>query len=554
MKNTLKALIARALESARVAGALAIEEVPEVQVEVPREEGRGDLATNVAMTLARAARKPPRAIAETILAHLDDPKGLIRETEIAGPGFINVTFGAEAWRQRLLAIIEEGDAYGGCDLGGGRRVQVEFVSANPTGPLHIGHGRGAATGDALARVLEAAGYRVEREYYVNDAGGQMSTLGRSVRARYLELCGVDAPFPEDGYPGDYVTDVASELRREHGERWVGADEDVAVAELADLAGRRLLEEIRSDLAAFNIRFDVFTSEQQLRADGSVQSAIDELAAAGAVYEQDGALWFRSSDFGDDKDRPVVKSDGELTYFASDIGYHRSKFRRGFDVVVDVWGADHHGYVKRVAAALEALGQAADRFRVVLVQIVNLTRDGVPVRMGKRSGEFVALREVLDEVGPDLARFFFLMRKSDAQLDFDLELARRQTAENPVFYVQYAHTRIAGIFRQADEKGVQRPEAGDAAVAVLGNDDELALIRLLAEFPAVVEAAATAFEPHRVVFYAQRLAGEFHRFYTRNKCVSDDPALTAGRLLLVRAVKQVIGRALELVGVSAPERM
>jgi len=553
MKGTLRTLIAEALERARAAGELVIEEVAEIHAEVPREAGHGDLASNVAMTLAKAARMKPRDVAAVILRNIRDPHGWIASSELAGPGFLNFTFSPSAWRQRLLGIIAEGDSYGSSTAGAGRSVQIEFVSANPTGPLHIGHGRGAATGDAIARILAAAGHDVVREYYVNDAGGQMATLGRSVLARYRELYGSDESFPEDGYPGDYVVDLAREMKERDGDRWLHADGS-AVQEVAQWAGERMLARIREDLDAFNIRFDLFTSERQLRADGMVRGAIEALRSADCLYEQDGALWFRSTTFGDDKDRALVKSDGELTYFASDVAYHRAKFLAGYDLIVDVWGADHHGYVKRVEASLAALGEGVERFRVVLVQIVNLTRDGVPVRMGKRTGEFVALRDVLDEVGPDLARFFFLMRKSDAQLDFDLELARRQSAENPVFYVQYAHTRIAGIFRQAAERGIPAPTANAETVAVLGNDDELMLIRILDEFPSVVEGAASSLEPHRVVFYAQRLAGEFHRFYTRNKCVTDDPQLTAGRLLLVGAVKQVIGRALSLVGVSAPDRM
>jgi len=554
MKDFLKGLICEALERAMNAGDLSIPDVPDPHVESPRDDGHGDLATNVAMTLAKAARRPPREIADAIVRHLDDRAGAVREVEIAGPGFINFTFSDAAWRERLLSIIAAGDDYGSCALGEGRRIQVEFVSANPTGPLHIGHGRGAATGDALARILEAAGYDVDREYYVNDAGGQMEVLGRSVRARYLQCLGRDEPFPDDGYPGDYVTELAGELVDVEGDRWLGAEPAEAVEHMARWAGARMLERIRADLEAFGIRFDHFTSERCLREDGTVAAGIERLREAGHLYDEAGALWFRSTEFGDDKDRALVKSDGQLTYFAADVAYHHGKLVRGYDLVIDIWGADHHGYIKRVEAALAAVGEDPRRLEVVLVQIVNLTRDGVPMKMGKRTGTFVALADVVDEVGADLARFFFLMRKSDAQLDFDLELARRQTAENPVFYVQYAHTRIAGIFRQAAERGVALPDAASATVAALGNEDEIGLIKVLDEFPAVVEAAATSHEPHRVVFYAQRLAGEFHRFYTRNKCVSDDAELTAARLLLVGAVKQVIGRALTLVGVSAPERM
>ncbi len=554
MKSVLQILIREALERARSADALTLEEIPLPQVEIPRDPSHGDLATNVALILAKQTRRAPRDIAATILEHFEDSAQRIARSEVAGPGFINFRFSTAAWRWRLLEILRAGDDYGSSTVGAGRSAQVEFVSANPTGPLHIGHGRGAVTGDALARVLEACGYRVEREYYVNDAGGQMSALGRSLRARYRQLAGEECAFPEDGYPGEYVRELAKELFERDGRRWLGKSEEAALVFMADYGRERLLAKICEDLAEFGIRFDRFTSEKGLRGDGTVEEAIEVLRAGGHLYEKDGAVWFRATAFGDDKDRTVVKSDGELTYFAADIGYHRAKCRRGIDRLIDVWGADHHGYVRRVCSALEALGEDPSRLQVVLVQMVNLTRDGVPVRMGKRSGEFVALRDVVDEVGTDLARFFFLMRKSNAQLDFDLELARRQSAENPVFYVQYAHTRIAGIERQASERGVPRPAVDEATVSVLGNDDEIALIKLLNEFPAVVESAADSLEPHRVVFYVQQLAGEFHRFYTRNRCVTDDRRQTAGRLLLVAAVKQVIGRALRLVGVSAPERM
>jgi arginyl-tRNA synthetase len=553
MKDALRGLISRALEKACADGALSLERIPVPHLEVPRDTGHGDLASNVAMSLAKPARMAPRAIAEAICERLED-SDLLSAVEIAGPGFINFTFSDDAWRARLLEILEAGERFGSSSLGKGRRVQVEFVSANPTGPLHIGHGRGAVVGDALARVLEAAGYDVDREYYVNDAGGQMEMLGRSIRARYLELCGRDCEFPEEGYPGDYIIEVATAWRDRDGDQWADEPEDAGVAAASAFGGDELLDRIRDDLAQFGIQFDRFTSEKGLREDGTVVAAIDELKKTQHLYEKDGALWFRSTGFGDDKDRAIVKSSGELTYFASDIGYHKSKFERGYDEIIDVWGADHHGYIQRVSAALDALGLDSKHFRVLLVQIVNLTRDGEPVRMGKRSGEFVELRQVVDEVGADLARFFFLMRKADAQLEFDMELARRQTAENPVFYVQYAHTRIAGIFRQAEAKGVRVPRPSAEVAAALGNADEIALIRVLDEFPGVVEGAASAYEPHRVVFYVQRLAGEFHRFYTRHKCVTDDAELTAGRLLLVEAVQQVVGRALRLVGVSAPERM
>ena len=554
MKARLRGLIDRALADARAAGELSSVDPVDYVVEVPREEGHGDLATNAAMTMARAERKAPRAIAELLARRLGEGEELVARVEVAGPGFLNVTFSEAAWRQRLLDILGAGDDYGESRLGAGRRVQVEFCSANPTGPLHIGHGRGAATGDAIARLLEAAGFEVAREYYINDAGVQLENLGRSVLARYQELLGREVVFPETGYPGDYVVDVARELIEADGERWLDAPEEEAVPYLGRWAGEKMLALIREDLAAFGVRIDHFTSERDLREAGRVTAAIEDLRARDVVYDADGATWMRTTAFGDDKDRPVVKSDGSLTYFAADICYHREKMLAGYEKAIDVWGADHHGYIPRMRACLQAFGFDADRLRVVLVQMVSLSRDGVPVRMGKRSGEFITLRDVLDEVGPDLSRFFFLSRKSDAHLDFDLELARRQTAENPVFYVQYAHTRIAGVFRQAAEKGVTVPEPTEANLAALVDPDEIALVKLLAEFPEIVEGAAEALEPHRVVFYAQKVAGEFHRFYARHRFVGEDERTTGARLLLARAVGQVLGRALKLVGIAAPERM
>ncbi len=554
MKAELQELLRAALARAKDSGAFPVEELPEIRIEEPRETGYGDLATNIALVTAKAARRSPRELAEALVAAIDDPDGIIEKVEVAGPGFINFTFSNAAWQRRLAAILAEGENYGSPDLGKGRRVQVEFVSANPTGPLHIGHGRGAAVGDALARVLEAAGYDVKREYYVNDAGVQINTLGRSVRARYLQLAGVDTPFPDDGYPGDYVTESARGIFERDGRKWVDVDVDEAVVALGRIVADEQLAGIRTDLHAFGVSFDGFSSERALCEAGAVEHALERLRERGCVYDADGAVWFRSSDFGDDKDRPLIKSDGQLTYFAADIAYHLKKLEAGFDTIIDVWGADHHGYVPRVRSSIQALGHDPARFAVLLVQMVNLTRDGEPVRMGKRTGTFITLKEVVDEVGADLARFFFLMRKSDAHLDFDLELARRQSAENPVFYVQYAYTRIAGIFRQATEKGIVEPSADAAAVTALQTEEEISLIRMLDSFPDVVEAAADTLEPHRIVFYVQKLAGEFHRFYARHRCVTEDAELTAARLLLVRAVQMVIGRGLGLVGVNAPERM
>jgi arginyl-tRNA synthetase len=433
-------------------------------------------------------------------------------------------------------------------------VQVEFVSANPTGPLHVGHARGAVTGDALARLLAATGHQVEREYYVNDAGNQMEMLGASTYARYAELCGREVVFPADGYHGDYVRDVAAAIRDREGDRWVDVDPATARAHLRDQAGADLLDAIRDDVVTLNIGFDAYVSERKLRADGVVGATLAALAERGVVYEADGARWFRSTDFGDDKDRPLVKSGGEFTYFAADIAYHRDKLARGFDRIIDVWGADHHGHVPRMRAALTALGLDASRLEVVLVQVVSLTRAGVPVRMGKRSGSFVTLREVVEEVGADATRFFLLMRKSDAQLEFDLDLAKQRTAENPVFYVQYGHARVASVFRQAGTLGIDRADVAGADASRLSDPDELALIRSLAQFPETVEHAALEREPHRVVFYLMDLAGNFHRYYNRNRILGEDRELARARLLLAANVQKVIRAGLQVLGISAPDTM
>jgi arginyl-tRNA synthetase len=428
------------------------------------------------------------------------------------------------------------------------------VSANPTGPLHVGHARGAVTGNALARLLEATGHRVAREYYVNDAGNQMELLGASTYARYTELCGRPVPFPEDGYPGDYVRDVAAAIRASDGDRWMHVDPAEARAALRDRAGAMLLDRIREDCAALNIAFDEFVSERALRAEGAVEVTLEALAAAGMVYDAEGARWFRSTAFGDDKDRPLVKSDGSLTYFAADVAYHRGKYARGFDRIIDVWGADHHGHIPRMKAAMQALGLDPAKLDVILVQVVHLTRGGKPVRMGKRSGEFVTLREVVEDVGADATTFFLLMRKSDAHLEFDLDLAKSQTAENPVFYVQYAYARVASVLRTAAASGLDRAAAAAADPARLTEPDELALIRAIAQFPEVVETSALEIEPHRLVFFLVQLAGDFHRYYNRTRILGEDRELAAARLLLASNVQKVVRVGLNLLGVGAPETM
>jgi arginyl-tRNA synthetase len=550
MKRLLEGLLRDALTAVVGAGELRVEVPERIQLEEPSEVAFGDLASNVAMTLARQAGKPPRAIAQSILDHLRDPAGLLASAEIAGPGFINLRASVACWRGLLAEVLATGDAYGRSATGAGQRVHVEFVSANPTGPLHVGHGRGAVIGDVVARLLAAVGYAVEREYYVNDFGRQMEVLGRSTWARYRQLEGADVQLDEDAYPGEYVIDVARMLRAEHAGTLATLDEASAVALCSRFAERVLLEGIKEDLARFGVRFDRFVSERDLHERGVLAQALATIPGR-LLYDEGDALMFRTTEFGDEKDRAVRRSTGVPTYFGGDIAHYHETVARRFDQLVNVLGADHHGYVARLRAALGALGADPMALRVLLVQLVNLTRAGQPVRMGKRAGEFVTLREVLDEVGADAARFFFLLRKADSQLDFDLELAKKQSSDNPVFYVQYAHARIASVFRQAAAAGVDGATAPD--LTPIG-EAEQEVLRALARYPDVVEVAARQLEPHRLVFYLQELAGAFHRYYNQHRILTDDVPTTAARLALVRAVRIVLRSALDLVGVGMPERM
>ncbi len=554
MKRELTEILQQALERAGAAGDLPVGETPTWKVELPRNPAHGDFSTNLALVLAKQARRPPRQVAETVLAHLEDPDGLIAGTDVAGPGFVNFRMRPSAWAGVLRTIHEAGADYGRSTVGGGRRVQVEFVSANPTGPLHVGHGRGAAVGDVMARVLEAAGFEVEREYYVNDAGNQMRILGRSVYLRYRELGGDGVDFPDDHYKGAYIRDLAVEVRRDRGDRYDHLPEDVAVAELGAWAGDRILDGIRADLEAFGVRFDRWFSERTLHESGQVDRILEELESSGAAFRADGALWLGTSAHGDEKDRVLVKGDGLKTYFAADIAYHLDKYRRGVDEVVDVWGADHHGYVPRMKAALAAVGIDPARLHVLLVQFVNLLRQGTPVGMSTRAGEFVTLREVVEEVGRDAARFLFLTRSCDTPLDFDLEVAKQQTADNPVYYVQYAHTRIASLFREAARAGVPVPDPGRVDPQRLAGEDEREILKLLYRYPETVEGAATEWEPHRLAYYLQDLAARFHSYYNRNRFLGEAGPVTAARLVLAAGVRQVIANGLGLLGVAAPESM
>ena len=553
MKKRLTRLLEETIQYCTARGLIPQVVLPPLEVGLPRDAGHGDYATNIAMILASQLKMNPRRIAEIIVAGMQTADDILEKIEIAGPGFINFFIKDEVWCQLLRDIDEQGQHYGENELGGGRKVQVEFVSANPTGPLHIGHARGAVVGDVIANILTACNYAVFREYYINDAGNQMQNLGRSVLLRYQELRGEQTDFPENCYRGDYIKDIARGIRqKEAGGQLREQEHDIAY--YTDYAAGEILTGIKADLQDFGVVFDDYFSEKELYQDDAVLKLLDALEGKGFVYQNDGARWFKSTVFGDEKDRVVVRNNGEPTYFAADIAYHQHKYARGFDKVIDIWGADHHGYIPRLQAVVQALGYEKTSLQIVLVQLVNLLRDGYPVAMSTRSGEFVTMREVVDEVGKDAARYNFLMRRSDSHLDFDLELAKRQSNENPVYYVQYAHARICSILAMAREKGYQVSAFGDTDVGRLNLAEEMALIKEISRFPEVVAGAAQTLEPHRLTFYLNDLAGIFHNYYNKHRVVSPDDDLTKARLLLMKSVRTVIRSALGLLGVSAPEQM
>ena len=528
-----------------------------MELSVPKTPQHGDYATNVAMSLTRQLRRSPREIASEIVGRLNDADGIVDRVEIAGPGFINFFVSPHAWREILLDIFGSPDIFGRQDLGRGKKVQVEFVSANPTGPLHIGHGRGAATGDVLANILSACGYEVEREYYINDAGNQMDTLGRSLYFRYQEILGQPVDFPENHYRGEYMIDLAREFREEVGERYRGAPLEEVLPDFSRYAGERILAGIREDLERFGVTFDRWFSEQTLHDRHVVEETISRLQSQGYVYDHEGAKWFRSTAFGDEKDRVVIRANGISTYFASDIAYHKDKFDRGFDQVIDIWGADHHGYVERMLAGIQALGRDRDDLRIILIQLVNLLRGGAPVAMSTRAGEFVTLREVIDEVGKDAARYIFLTRRSDSPLDFDLEVAKLRNNDNPVFYVQYAHARLCSVFEVARERDVECSWEKTGAPPPLHSltlPAEIQIMRMLGEYPEMLAGCCRNLEPHLVSFYLHELVSLFHSYYNQNRILGDDPDQTQARLFLAAAVRSVIRNALGLLGVSAPEKM
>ena len=584
MRQFLHDLVESALGRLRDEGHFVLDSMPPILLERGRDARHGDFATPVALGLARVLRQKPREIAERIVAGLPDVAEVAR-VEVAGPGFINFHLSEAALRNVVSEVAAAGEAYGRSRLGGGRRIQVEFVSSNPTGPLHVGHGRNAAYGAALANLLEAAGFHVQREYYVNDVGRQMDTLALSVWLRYLEQRGERVAFPAKGYQGDYLHGIAAALSAARGdayaatahdvtegvappgggdadeERYLGALIDRARALLGEARYRELfagvcdsmVAEMRADLEEFGVVFDRWYSEGEMKAGGAIERAVAELREAGCLYEKEGALWFRATAFGDEKDRVVVRENGESTYFASDIAYHRDKFERGFERAIDVWGADHHGYVSRLKGALSAMGRDPDHLEIMVLQFVNLYRGGTRVQMSTRAGEFVTLRELREEVGRDAARFFYVMRKAEQHLDFDLDLARSRSSENPVYYVQYAHARVCSVLRQAEARGFDT--ATDLShLERLGEAQELALMRTLSRYPESVESAALGREPHRLTFFLRELATDFHAYYNTHPLLAGEAELRGARLALADAVRQVIANGLSLLGVSAPESM
>ncbi len=554
MKKRIARLLEESVNSCIEKEVLKKTAIPSIEVEPPREGSHGDYASNIAMVFASSQREAPRRIAEHIVENINDSDRILDKIEIAGPGFINFFIRSNVWPTLLEEVDTLGDRYGKSNIGDGTRVQVEFVSANPTGPLHIGHARGAVIGDTIANILQASGFSVSREYYINDAGNQMNMLGESVYYRYLELMGLDeSGFPDNCYQGQYITELAREIYDKLGDKF-RSDIKGAIPFMTEYAANSILNGIKKDLETLGVTFDRYFSEKELYINDGVAKILQKLRKEGFIYEEGGALWFKTIDFDDEKDRVVVRENGEPTYFAADIAYHQDKYSRGFDKIINVWGADHHGYIPRMQAGIQALGRKKEDLEVVLVQLVNLLRGGVPVPMSTRTGEFVTTREVTDEVGKDGVRYNFLMRRSNSHLDFDLELAKAQSSENPVYYVQYAHARISSIMRLAMEQGHRIPAYDDIRPDLLATPEEHELAKLIDTFPEIVEGSAKTLEPHRIPYYINDLASKFHSFYNRHKVVSDNDELTKSRLFLIKTTAIVIRNALKLLGVSAPERM
>jgi arginyl-tRNA synthetase len=552
--DSIRSIICQALESARQEGWINFSTVPDFVIEVPREKGHGDFACNAAMLMAREARMAPRQIAEIIVKamNLQEQEG-IEKIETAGPGFINI-FLNNQWLYKIPFEVERMGESFGANRQQHRKVQVEFVSANPTGNLHMGNARGGAIGDTLANILKYAGYQVEREFYINDAGNQIEIFGDSLEARYLQLTGHDVEFPHNGYAGQDLIQTVRNIIRHYGESLIDMPQEKRRAVMVEYALEEKVSYIKKTLLDFGIEYDVWYSEKRLHESGAVQQVINQLREKGYIYEQEGALWFKTSSSDEDKDNVVMRANGLPTYFAADIAYHQDKFQRGFDWVINVWGADHHGHVNRMKDAMEALGYRREMLDVLLMQLVRLYRGKDLVRMSKRTGTTIALDELIEELGKDAARFFFVMRSPDSQLDFDLRLAAEQSQENPVYYVQYAHARICSIFRQAEAAGISMPPVATINTSRLKEAEELALLRKIADFPEEIRLSAQTLAPHRIARYVLDLAGLFHSFYNRHRVINVEAELQGARLLLMRVTGITIKNALSILGVSAPEYM
>lgn len=552
MKKKLDKVLRDTLDLCFTEGYLKRTRMPDFVVEVPNNPDHGHFATNLAMILAREQGNGPRKIAEIIIQHLADHDHLIDKAEIGGAGFINFFVAIEQWRNLLCQVIDQGDAYGRSPMGNGEKIMVEFVSANPTGPLHLGHGRGAALGDTLCRILEFCGYDARREFYINDAGLQVKLLGESIYSRWKQFSDSSYPFPEGGYQGEYVEELAVEISKEQNLEDLSVHD--AVELLSERGKARMLRELKEDLANFRVNFDLWFEESDLYSSGKIDQALKLIEKRGLLYEEDGALWIKTTPFGDDKDRVVRKTDGEYTYFASDISYHLNKWERGFKKVINIWGADHHGYVNRVQAALMAEGLPEGWLEVLLIQLVKLWEGGAEIKMSKRSGRYVTLKELTDEVGVDAVRFVFLSKDHTSPLDFDIDLVKRKDSENPVYYVQYAHARICSIFRKAAERNISLPEDHVSCLKKLVLDEEIALIRKMADFPCLIEEVAINREPHRLTYYLIELASSFHRYYNKHRVITKDRALSHARLSLSLGAKILINNGLNLLGLNAPEKM
>ncbi|UUI84074.1 arginine--tRNA ligase [Bacillus halotolerans] len=550
MKDVLKEEIKAAVLKA---GLAEESQIPNVILETPKDKTHGDYSTNMAMQLARIAKKAPRQIAEEIVASFDKGKASIEKLDIAGPGFINFYMNNQYLTKLIPSVLEAGDAYGETNIGNGERVQVEFVSANPTGDLHLGHARGAAVGDSLCNVLAKAGYDVSREYYINDAGNQINNLALSVEVRYFEALGLKKPMPEDGYRGEDIISIGKRLAEEYGDRFVNEEESERLAFFREYGLKYELEKLRVDLENFRVPFDVWYSETSLYQNGKIDKALDALREKGHVYEEDGATWFRSTTFGDDKDRVLIKKDGTYTYLLPDIAYHKDKLDRGFDKLVNVWGADHHGYIPRMKAAIEALGYEKGTLEVEIIQLVHLYKNGEKMKMSKRTGKAVTMRDLIDEVGLDAVRYFFAMRSADTHMDFDLDLAVSTSNENPVYYAQYAHARICSMLRQGEEQGLK--PAADLDFSPIQSEKEYDLLKTIGGFPEAVAEAAEKRIPHRVTNYIYDLASALHSFYNAEKVIDpENEEKSRARLALMKATQITLNNALQLIGVSAPEKM